>query len=666
MTDKWKKILKITGYSVAGVVAFIVVFSVIVSLVVRTNWAQGKLKALILPELQKTLKTNVEIDRIGISLWSQSMQAYGLAVDDLAGEKLLKADEVSASLSFWRLLTGTLEVKSASCEGVDANLYKVRADSAANFQFLVDALKPKNDNKPKKINVNINKVILEDFSVRYQVRDSSHLKVSALLEYGKIYVKDTTAYVDGLKLSYNNLSLKIDELDVDYPKRQVVLEDVESGNDAKKLQVETLTLTTGPNPLDSCRLQIEELSFKTDNGKPRRNDENPNRGAFDAGHLNLVANADVKFNHLAADSLSCEVQHLDLKDEEAGLDINQVTFSIATNMRTAMVSNLSVVSHSTVVKIPSLQVNLPVGGQPFSFGGARVSAKTVLEDISEPFAPALDKFTTPLVLTTDFSGDDNRLQFSNVKISTTDKSLTIAAAGEISDINKARSGGKPVHLMFSVDSMRATDAAKDLIISHFVNVKQSLQGLLDAAGAVGYKGTVEVGHQFQAFKGKVSTEIGDVDADFRLDSKTKYMEGTATISNFHVGKLVKMKDLGTVALDATFKVDIAGRIAAAKMGRYHGKVPICNIEGHVKEVKYTVGKNVLNFAEGTELTFNDVDYTLASEGHRASGTIEMKRSHFDMAVDFSFSDTNFSKGDFKFKPRVRLHDLNPFKKAKNS
>ena len=56
----------------------------------------------------------------------------------------------------------------------DVNLYQQKADSAANYQFLIDAFASK-DRKPKSgINLRINSIILRRVNIRYDKRFLPH------------------------------------------------------------------------------------------------------------------------------------------------------------------------------------------------------------------------------------------------------------------------------------------------------------------------------------------------------------------------------------------------------------------------------------------------------------------------------------------------------------
>lgn len=689
MTAKTKKIIRIAAFSLGGVVGVLLLLSVAVALFVGSEWGQKKLKDFALDKLQTTLKTKVQLDSVSIGILNPSLEIYGFRIDDLAGEKLLVADTLKAKFDVWGLLSNRLEVDGASARGVNVNVYKVRSDSAANYQFLVDNVssnKPKSDGG-KKLDVKIETVKLENATVSYQVRDSTHLNAKAYIDWASANVADTTLKVEKLSASYNDYVASVENIEADWAKKkaniedlafsyrgmsvavgevsgcyisqELELKDVKFAQKGKSASLASLSLHTDG---DMKHLKVTELRYKTDNGKPRRNKVNPRRGAFDAGHLDLVVNGDFKVLHLAPDSVSIVAEHVDLADKVAGFFVDPVTFSATTNMQTATVKNLHVVSHSTVVDIPSVRISLPVKGQQFRFDGAHVSAKTILKDISVPFAPPLKNFTTPLTLTTLFSGEANKMWFNNVVVKTTDNSLCINAKGEINDFNKKLNGGRKVHVLFHVTNMRSTDATKMKIIHHFIEEKKSLSGIMHAMGAIGYKGSLEVGHHYQTFRGTLSTELGSVTTDFTMHSDTKWLEGKAHTENFHVGKLVKKEGLGTVALSAEFKFDISSKKSAAQLGRKHGPLPMGSATGHVEKIDYRVETKVLGIKVGKDLTFKNVDCKLDCDGHKANGLIEMKHSHVDVSVDFSFTDTKFSKENLKYTPHIKIHDINPFKK----
>ena len=123
--------------------------------------------------------------------------------------------------------------------------------------------------------------------------------------------------------------------------------------------------------------------------------------------------------------------------------------------------------------------------------------------------------------------------------------------------------------------------------------------------------------------------------------------------------MLEMKDVGDVALNANFKIDIHKERTAQMRKKYGGKMPIGNVNAVVREASY----------KGVKI--KNLNVAIKSNGGQIEGDINQENKGLDWACDFSISDID-KMSTLKVKPKVKVKmkeiidfsKLNPFKKKK--
>lgn len=138
--------------------------------------------------LSEKLGTKVSISNIEIGLFNRLI-IKDLEIKDLKGEQMLSSHVASAKIELRSLFKEQLSLRTVSLLDCDINLYKEKADSAANYQFIIDALSSKDKTKKSKLNLRINSIILRRVNVAYNERyapltpgkfNPKHLSVSRI------------------------------------------------------------------------------------------------------------------------------------------------------------------------------------------------------------------------------------------------------------------------------------------------------------------------------------------------------------------------------------------------------------------------------------------------------------------------------------------------------
>ena len=628
---------------VFGVFAFLgVTLCTLIGLVCIPS-VQQQLKTQAESVLSDKLDTKVGIDSISLSLAKGSIAVYGFDLEDRQGESMLHADTLYGQMKIAELLNQHIDITDIKLSGTKANLYKEKKDSAANYQFVLDAFKKdeKDKSKKKKLSFNISNVLVSNTELHWEIKSDEKSKIDAKLRLAG-YDKD-------------NDVISIQGLDGLYDKIKVNLKSLEFGPDSKNALLQELKATdrgnsyyVGSIECDSLKyFTVNDFRIFTNNDLPRKNAGKPYRGAFDPGHMKIVGNLKITALSTQKDNVILHIDKLWAQDRESGLIVDSMSCYVSSDMKSAKIENLFVKDQHTIVSIPEvvmtgLSASKKKGdevGDEFHFVTSQFYAKTQLADIAKPFGTTLVNFTTPLELTASASGNAIRIDFQNVNVSSLDKRLKIKADGYIDSLSSKT--GLLVH--FDIKSMSARNGIKEQIVNHFP-VKQSMMGLMHRIGDVGFVGFVEVPYKKQIVEGKLLTEAGAVDFNVLLENKTRYVKGRVSSDSINVGKLIANNNMGNISFEGEFKFDIAGRRSAKQLGRKVDKLPAGYAKGIVHEARHR------NFV------LRDTYFNIDSDGKLASGNVRVASGILDLLCSFSFSDTNFPKG-LKIKPSAKFHKM---------
>ena len=169
--------------------ALLIVLLVAAAIILNTNSVQQKLLRYSTNLLREKLQTKVEIDSISVDFLTFDVNLMGLDVEDRQQRKMLQADKLALNVDLWDLAVRRLKISEADIEGVRARFYQPK-DSAANYQFVIDAFK---SDKPKPQKTDVEKKKKES----KLTLDVSDLNISKI----DVVFNEDTFYLE--KLNYN-------------------------------------------------------------------------------------------------------------------------------------------------------------------------------------------------------------------------------------------------------------------------------------------------------------------------------------------------------------------------------------------------------------------------------------------------------------------------------
>ena len=621
-------VLKIVGGTTLGILLLIGA----ALLLLNTSFVQNSLLQEAVVMLKERLQTEVSIDKISINFFGQDVRLMGVNVEDQQHRRLLHLDELGVEVDLWPLMRHEVKVVDAKVKGLEANLLKSDSDSVANFQFIVDAFKKKkpvrdslpvrDSVKPKnKLNIDVDRVWLERIKVKYNQQEA---------QLGSLLFR---------KGSNGRMIAEIRDL------QSAWVQNTKKGPVDTQLRIGLVNIL---DMKDRRQLEISQLRYITDNRKPRKNAGKPKRGFFDVGHFNLTAHLNVRLEHLAKDSVVAVITDMTAVDSMSGIDVRNLKTRVEANKQVAHLKQFSISLPNTTLNIDAATLQLPSKkqGRKLAFTTSLIKGRTLLKDISRTFAPVLKGFNEPLLLQLRMSGNDESMQFRNVKINTSKNDLTIQASGFISGLKDKYK----LQVHFDVHRMLAKVGSAERIISQFP-VKKYMMKQVNNLGNISYTGRFDVLWKREQFAGQLSTAVGKLNFDFALDENNKYVLGSVRTDSLHFGKAMDMPDIKKVAFKADFKFDISKPRTAIMRRKVGGKLPMGEVHAEVYEAKYKL------------LHVRNTVLTLKSNGAIAEGKVDVRGKRVDLLCSFSFTNTNEMKKT-KIKPSIKFHGLSDEEKAK--
>lgn len=521
-----KRIIILTLKILGGLVALVVVLLVAVFIYINSSAGQQRLLRFATDLLQDKLETKVQIDSVSVNFGTLDVNLIGLDVEDRQQRPLLQTDRIAVSIDKKKLLTHRVEVESAHIDGLRAQVHTPK-DSAANYQFIIDAFKTdktKTQEKPKSKN-------------------------QLVLDIHKLHLSNIYVEHHGVtKKGYNQTTT-------------FALTDLLLKSKGSKYAV-----------------VVDNLRFATDNHQSRKNTNRPKRGFFDASHLDVTASMEMMVNHYGKDTIHVSLTKCMARDSITGFDVKDLHFDVGINKTTAYVSNLELQHLNTKLSFDSATIQLPSKkqGRKLEYATTMISGSTLLKDIARPFAPALSRFSIPLHFKVLMSGTDSTMHFRKAHVNTADQKLKVDANGDITHLQEK----EKLFIRFNVSKMSTDATTAQKIINQFV-VKKFMMRQLNNLGAIGYKGSFDVLYKMEKFRGVLSTSKGSLGFNLTLNEKTKYLTGSVRTKGFRLGQVVEMKDIGDVGFGADFCFDYSKPRTARVRRLRGGKLPIgwVNVKG---------------------------------------------------------------------------------------
>ncbi len=592
--------------------AFLVAIPVSTYFTLNSSTVQNKLLRQLTSLLSERLGTEVTIDSVSVTLLSMDIALYGTHIADLNRREMLHIGRLTADVDLWQLLNREVKINNADVRDLKATLIKTQSDTAGNWQFLVTAL---NDNEHRggpKLTIDFNRLDINNIHVTYNDNELS-------LDKGQLTFHDGKA------------DATLHDATASWQKR---------GKTGVVTQYKATVQTVAM--VNSHTIDIKALNINSDNRLPRKNTGRPNRGFFDAGHLNITADMHLTLFHAAGDSMELTLDRCTALDSVSGIDLKDVRCAVTAYKRVIHLSDVTIRQKNTELRFADGEIRLGdhSSDTPLSYSTSTITGDVQLRDIARAFSPALRNFTLPLKLSTRLTGNNDEITFHEVHVNTADHKVTVASTGTVSGLSLHDSHAVKVH--FDVKHATVVAGMKEVIVKQFP-VKRFMMYQLHALGNIRYTGSFDVLWHRQLFRGHLFTATGAMDFNVDFDHENKYMTGTLSTDSLEAGVILGMKDIGYVAGNADFKIDISKeRTEALRRSNGGGKLPIGEASAHVSRASYKF------------VSTHNLDVSLESDGAVANGSVIAPARFIDLGCSFIFTDTdNLHK--MKIKPGISFH-----------
>ncbi len=625
-----RKIIIRTLQIAGGIGLLTVLLLTVAAFVLNSSKFQAKMLEKAQTMLSEKLETNVSIDSVSIGVFTGSVQLYGLEIEDRQQRKMLQMKQLDANIVLSELLNNRVVIEAAGIRGLHALLLKPSPEEEANYQFVIDAFKKKKDDEPKKkkadgqkLDFDIGKATLEDISVKY---NDSDIRL-AQARYDKAWSGKQRLEIKGVDASWTSHS-----------KRDSIVSNFAS------LGLLTATTETKLPVEEGGRLlvDISQLHYKNDNHKPRKNRGKPNKGYFDAKHMDITADLRLTIDTIGKGMVTGRLTQMTAKDSVTGFDIRDLHAAFKATKEKVNLSDIVLQQRDTKLQIAQAQLTLPSkkAGRKFSYSTSTIQGKAILRDIARPFAPPLAKFTMPLNLSVRMSGTDSTMAFRDILVTTNDKKLSIKATGDIHNLKDK----EKLNIRFNVSKMTAKGDIKEKIINQFT-VKKLMIKQMNNLGDITYTGQFSVLYKREIFQGTLGTAAGPLNFLLTIDGLNKYLTGHVSSKAFNLGKVMEMKEIGRLEASADFKVDISKSRTGIMRRQKGGKLPIGKVSALVDDCSYG-GIHVRH-----------ISATINSDGAVASGDIRQHGNYRDLYCSFSFTNTDEMNKMKITHPGIKFHKM---------
>lgn len=356
--------------------------------------------------------------------------------------------------------------------------------------------------------------------------------------------------------------------------------------------------------VDIDEVNLQKVHVRWDvRHKLRKNLNRPNRGAFDANHLNATLNSmKATVRQPAKGTYDVSLNELSAIDHASGLRVDQLTAKALIDKERIEVGGVRIKMAHTQVNMEPFVIDLKQKRIPKPFA---LTAQVLLQDIAQPFAPVLSKFSTPLQLKTQVSGPLKSLDLSSILIQTPDKHLTLTAKGCLDGLFSKKEG---LNLQFRNIDMSAKHNMKEQIVMHFAKkMRLKMIRQMKAVGDVRFRGSVDILHKREIIAGRLDTKFGHLTTRFTLDGNTRFMTGYLETPSMEMGKLMNIDKLGPVKCRIDFNLNISKKTPRPATALPHGRLPMGTIKAKVFDAQYST------------VNVPEVNLELTSDGSTAKG-----------------------------------------------
>lgn len=201
MKNLEKILVNIIGTIVATYAGIVLLFSL--------PFIQNRLANWTANILSNELKTKVEIGNINLGFLNRII-VNDMAIYEPDGKPMASIARVSASINLFSLVSGKIDIGTAQLFGTKVTLYKQTAESAPNYQFVIDAFTSEQKEQSTPINLRIGSFIIRHADINYDIK--SEEKQPNTLDANHIHLHDCGMNIALRSFSKDSLNISVRRL----------------------------------------------------------------------------------------------------------------------------------------------------------------------------------------------------------------------------------------------------------------------------------------------------------------------------------------------------------------------------------------------------------------------------------------------------------------------
>ncbi len=147
--EKWKWAYKVVRSILFTSIAVVTFLYVLLYVLLSIPSVQNNVKGIAERELSKLFTSHLKIGNLSIYPFNEVVVEDAVLYEPSGGAECVRIKRLGAGISLWRLITDQkIVISYVELLGLDARLHQSADRGPLNIQFLIDAFKPKDKNKP--------------------------------------------------------------------------------------------------------------------------------------------------------------------------------------------------------------------------------------------------------------------------------------------------------------------------------------------------------------------------------------------------------------------------------------------------------------------------------------------------------------------------------------
>ncbi len=278
-----RKLLAIFRGSLHTIVYAVVILAVLFYLAVHFNLTGLIVKKSLTEQMSKQINSRITIDGDAEVNWLNQVVLNNVTIYDQQNDTLIHARRAMVAFDLIPLLSNHLVLNTCQLIDFDIRTYRVSPDSAANYQFLIDAFKQDDDpnEKPFIQRLDLNAILLRQGHLSYDVLDQpplsdspidpNHISIDKLS--ANVHVHDTQLLIKKFRCYEHNSSIQADRCELSMNIREVM--NAPEGENRFLLNIKGLELTNPQMTMkadasgSSDELELDLKQFDLPDGHPR-------------------------------------------------------------------------------------------------------------------------------------------------------------------------------------------------------------------------------------------------------------------------------------------------------------------------------------------------------------------------------------------------------------